>query len=113
MKNSRGAWSSKTLAVFAATTALSSPATLLAADPLKLSLGGFAEYYMVARTQKPLNHSPNSNNNQQKPRGFSMYWEDAEIWFSASTQLDNGVTVGYRVEMETRNADSGGPCSSG
>ncbi|MEZ5647669.1 MAG: porin [Alphaproteobacteria bacterium] len=37
-----------------------------------------------------------------------MYWEDAEIWFSASTQLDNGITVGYRVEMETRNRDFSG-----
>ncbi|MEZ5648738.1 MAG: porin [Alphaproteobacteria bacterium] len=110
MRKPRSAWSTKALAVFAATTALSSPATLLAADPLKLSLGGFAEYYMVARTQKPLNHHPGDPNinDQQKPRGFSMYWEDAEIWFSASTQLDNGVTVSYRVEMETRNADSSG-----
>ncbi|MEZ5648118.1 MAG: hypothetical protein R3E60_04100 [Alphaproteobacteria bacterium] len=82
---------------------LSSPATLLAADPLKLSLGGFVEYYMVARTQKPLNHVTSFvTPDQQKPRGFSMYWEDAEIWFSASTQLDNGVTVSYRVEMEIK-----------
>jgi len=77
-----------------------------AADPLKLSLGGFAEYYMVARIQKPLNGS--GNGDQQKPRGFQAYWEDVEIWFQASTQLDNGITVSYRMEMETRNQDSSG-----
>jgi hypothetical protein len=48
------------------------------------------------------------NGNSQKGRGFSMYWEDAEIWFSASTQLDNGITVGYRMELETRNRDASG-----
>ena len=37
-----------------------------------------------------------------------MYWEDAEIWFSASTQLDNSITVGYRMELETRNRDASG-----
>lgn len=82
-----------------------------AADPLKLSLGGFAEYYMVARTQKPLNQTSFPalfGDDQQKPRGFSTYWEDAEIWFQASTQLDNGITVSYRMEMETRNVDSSG-----
>jgi len=77
-----------------------------AADPLKLSLGGFAEYYMVARSQRPLNDD--NAGNSQKGRGFSMYWEDAEIWFSASTQLDNGITVGYRMELETRNRDASG-----
>jgi outer membrane protein OmpU len=77
-----------------------------AADPLKLSLGGFAEYYMVARSQRALNDD--GNGNSQKGRGFSMYWEDAEIWFSASTQLDNGITVGYRMELETRNRDASG-----
>lgn len=77
-----------------------------AADPLKLSLGGFAEYYMVARSQRPLNDD--GAGNSQKGRGFSMYWEDAEIWFSASTQLDNGITVGYRMELETRNRDASG-----
>ncbi len=82
-----------------------------AADPLKLSLGGFAEYYLVARTQKPLNDL--GDGNQQKPRGFSMYWEDAEIWFSAATQLDNGITVSYRLEVETRNADASGLTSGG
>ncbi|MEZ5648782.1 MAG: porin [Alphaproteobacteria bacterium] len=101
-------WPARTLVALTATTALASP--LYAADPLKLSLGGFAEYYMVALTQKPLNHHAfySGGNDQQKPRGFQMYWEDAEIWFSASTQLDNGVTVSYRVEMETRNADVSG-----
>lgn len=77
-----------------------------AADPLKLSLGGFAEYYLVARSQRPLNDD--GAGNSQKGRGFTMYWEDAEIWFSASTQLDNGVTVSYRMEMETKNADASG-----
>ena len=77
-----------------------------AADPLKLSLGGFAEYYMVARSQRALNDD--GAGNSQKGRGFSMYWEDAEIWFSASTQLDNGITVGYRMELETRNRDTSG-----
>ncbi len=82
------------------------PLSVQAADPLKLSLGGFAEYYMVARMQKPLNGD--ASGNQQKPRAFQMYWEDAEIWFSASTQLDNGVTVSYRLELETHNDDTSG-----
>lgn len=84
---------------------------ILAADPFKLSLGGFAEYYMVALVQKPLNNDQVGG--QQKARGFQMYWEDAEIWFSASTQLDNGVTVSYRMEMETRNADVSNPIDVG
>lgn len=61
---------------------------------------------MVARMQKPLNGD--ASGNQQKPRAFQMYWEDAEIWFSASTQLDNGVTVSYRMELETHNDDTSG-----
>ncbi|MEZ5648559.1 MAG: porin [Alphaproteobacteria bacterium] len=97
--------------ILVATSALSAvpfayPSSVQAADPLVLSIGGFAEYYMVVRTQKPLNNSREGT--QQKARGFSMYWEDAEIWFSAATQLDNGVTISYRLEMETRNGDQSG-----
>ena len=58
MANQSTTMAGVTKSLLLGTTALAAVAVApvaQAADPLKLSLGGFAEYYLVARSQRPLN----------------------------------------------------------
>lgn len=68
-----------------------------ASDGVKLSLGGFYRsaygFTFDDDSQGELGHDQNLD-------GFSA---DAEIFFMGETTLDNGVTVGARVEMEAES----------
>ncbi|HNB26861.1 MAG TPA: porin [Alphaproteobacteria bacterium] len=70
-----------------------------AADPVKLTVGGFFKeaYLIVAddNDQGQFGHDANTD-------GF---FNDAEIHFTGSTTLDNGLEVGARVELEGENDD--------
>jgi predicted porin len=71
---------------------LASPA--FAADGIKLGLGGFF------RTSVDVNIDDNGQNDLGHNRDASEVTSDAEIYFLGKTTLDNGLTVGARVELE-------------
>jgi predicted porin len=71
----------------------------MAADGIKLGVGGFfREAYMVTFDDD----SEGELGNERNTDGF---FNDAEIHFDGETTLDNGLTVGARVELEGENAD--------
>jgi predicted porin len=71
---------------------LSTPA--IAEEPIKLSVGGyFKEAYMVVIDDD----GEGERGNERNTDGF---FNDAEIHFTGSTLLDNGLEVGARVELE-------------
>ncbi|HVI87423.1 MAG TPA: porin [Dongiaceae bacterium] len=65
-----------------------------AADGIKLGLGGFF------KTSVDVNIDDNGQNDLGNNRDSSMVSSDAEIYFIGKTTLDNGLTVGTRVELE-------------
>lgn len=70
-----------------------------AAPPVKLSLGGiFNAAYMVVLDDDDEGEAGNEHNTD----GF---FQDAELRFSGSTTLDNGLEVGARVELEGETDD--------
>jgi predicted porin len=71
----------------------------MAADGVKLSVGGFFnEAYMATFDDD----SEGELGNERNTDGF---FNDAEIHFTGSTVLDNGLEVGARVELEGENDD--------
>jgi outer membrane protein OmpU len=74
--------------------------TAMAADGIKLGVGGFfREAYMVTFDDD----SEGELGNERNTDGF---FNDAEIHFTGSTVLDNGLEVGARVELEGEDDDS-------
>lgn len=75
-------------------TAILAPTGAMAADGIKLSVGGFfREAYMVVFDDDGEGELGNERNTD----GF---FNDAEIHFKGETTLDNGISVGARVELE-------------
>ena len=71
---------------------IASPA--FAADGIKLAVGGFfREAYLV-------NFDDDSEGEVGNERNTDGFFNDAEIHFKGETTLDNGLTVGARVELE-------------
>jgi len=69
-----------------------------ASEPVKLSLGGFMEYYVVGSNQDgDYTGSVNS---------FDVQGE-GEIYFKGSTVLDNGMTIGVMVQLENGTDNNG------
>jgi predicted porin len=76
---------------------IASPA--MAADGIKLAIGGyFKEAYMVVFDDDGEGEFGNEHNTD----GF---FNDAEVHFTGSTVLDNGLEVGARIELEGENDD--------
>jgi outer membrane protein OmpU len=75
---------------------VASPA--FAADGIKLGVGGyFKTAYMV-------NFDDNSDGEPGDNHSVDGVFSDAEVHFTGSTQLDNGLEVGARVELEGETA---------
>jgi hypothetical protein len=71
----------------------------MAADGVKLAVGGyFKEAYMVVFDDDDEGELGNERNTD----GF---FNDAEVHFTGETTLDNGLTVGARIELEGENDD--------
>ena len=65
-----------------------------AAEPIKLMVGGFfREAYMV-------NFDDDGEGELGNERNTDGFFNDAEIFFMGMTTLDNGLSVGARVELE-------------
>ncbi|NVK18676.1 MAG: porin [Methylocystaceae bacterium] len=81
--------------ILAGTTALVACAVITshanAADPIKLSLGGFAEAWVGYADQDTVGGNDYANVTVQ---------QDTEVYFRGSTKLDNGLTVGVNIDME-------------
>ncbi len=61
---------------------------------LKLGLGGYFDYFVAAVKQDDGVGQPG-----QGKRSFDIKRE-AEVWFTGSVKLENGLTVGARIELE-------------
>jgi hypothetical protein len=69
-----------------------------AADGIKLSLGGF---FRTAVLYNVDDHGKNDLGNKKYNDGI---FSDGEIYFLGKTTLDNGLTVGARVELEAEQS---------
>lgn len=73
-----------------------------AADPIKLSVGGFAGTWVVYSEQDDTFLGA-TESNAVDVKG------DAEVIFTGSTTLDNGLKVSFKTEMEAGGRDRGTP----
>ncbi|MBN2751903.1 MAG: porin [Rhodospirillaceae bacterium] len=74
--------------------------TAQASDPIKLSLGGYMEYWVAGASQDGDYRDGNRVNN------FDVQGE-SEIHFKGKTTLDNGMTIGVQVELEAGSNNNG------
>lgn len=65
--------------------------TAQASDPIKLSLGGYMEYWVAGANQDGDYATPVNS--------FDIQGE-SEVWFGGKTTLDNGMTIGVDVQLE-------------
>jgi outer membrane protein OmpU len=70
-----------------------------ASDGVKLDVGGFFQtVYQGVFDNKHDGHFGEGRN-------ADHFTHNAEVWFKGETTLDNGLTVGARIELEAENAD--------
>ena len=74
-------------------------APAIAADPVKIGVGGYYTFYAAGGYIEPM-YAINGTHTQY--RGFSFI-QEGEIHFIGQTKLDNGTTVGLTVEFEAWN----------
>lgn len=67
----------------------------MAADPIKITVGGYMQQYFNVGHHGGTG-TPPANVNYRTPN----YRYEGEIWFIGQTKLDNGTTVGVRIELE-------------
>jgi hypothetical protein len=73
-----------------------------AADGVKLEIGG--RYKGAAGIAPSEDFSPSSGVDEDDVRDY-VFKQDVEIYFLGETVLDNGLTVGARVELEGQTSD--------
>jgi outer membrane protein OmpU len=76
---------------------LAAPA--MAADPIKMGVGGYYTFFAVAGNIEG-SYALNGQSTQYK--GLSFY-QEGEIYFTGQTKLDNGTSIGVTVELEGWN----------
>jgi outer membrane protein OmpU len=77
-------------------------APAMAADPIKMGVGGYYTFYGAAGAIDPTNAF---NGTQTSYKGFAFI-QEGEIHFIGQTKLDNGTSVGLTVELEAWNPSS-------
>jgi porin-like protein len=80
-------------------------APAMAADPIKMGVGGYYQFYALAGGMEG-NYALNGTSLQFKGLQFI---QEGEIHFIGQSKLDNGTTVGVRVELEGWNPSAGSP----
>jgi outer membrane protein OmpU len=78
-------------------------APAMAADPIKIGVGGYYTFYAYGG-HIDSTYALNGSSTQYKGNAFL---QEGEIHFIGQTKLDNGTTVGLRVELEGWNANVG------
>lgn len=89
-----------------ATSAFSANAN--AAEPLKLQLGGYMDWYVAAVDQDDTVLNGDVARTATEVNTFDVVG-DGEIHFLGETTLDNGIKVGVQVELEGGNRSGGDP----
>ncbi len=74
-------------------------APAMAADPIKIGVGGYYQFFVTAGSIEG-SYALNGQSTQYK--GLSFY-QEGEIFFTGQTKLDNGTTIGLTVELEGWN----------
>jgi hypothetical protein len=79
-------------------------APAMAADPIKIGIAGYYEFFVQAGNIDPLiaQQSAASASNFTQFKSLSFY-QEGEIHFDGASKLDNGTTVGLHVELEGWN----------
>jgi hypothetical protein len=86
---------------------LAAPA--MAADPIKLELRGYFQF-MIAVGHVDRDTAGGTTNTNYEPEAFKY---EGEIWFTGTTKLDNGTSVGIRVELEGWSQNTGVSAANG
>ncbi len=74
-------------------------APAMAADPIKIGVGGYYQFYALAGSIEG-NYATNGTSVQYKGLQFI---QEGEIHFIGQSKMDNGTTIGLRVELEGWN----------
>jgi len=74
-------------------------APAMAADPIKMGVGGYYQFYALAG-QIEGNYATNGTSVQFRGTQFI---QEGEIHFIGQSKMDNGTTIGVRVELEAWN----------
>ena len=82
-------------------------APAMAADPIKIGVGGYYTFYAIAGG---IDSTYANNGTWAQYKGLN-FQQEGEIHFIGQTKLDNGTSVGIHVELEGWNPrqDVGGP----
>ncbi|SCA56368.1 conserved exported hypothetical protein [Candidatus Terasakiella magnetica] len=80
----------KLLVASTALVAFAAVSTAQAADPIKLSIGGYMQQYV--------GYSDNEDDNGAANYSEVGTYSVAEVYFRGSTKLDNGLTVGVNID---------------
>ncbi len=67
-------------------------ASAMAADPIRVTINGYYQWYFVVGGWDRL-----ANGDKGRTTGVR---QEGEIWFNGITKLDNGTNVGFRIELE-------------
>jgi hypothetical protein len=78
-------------------------APAMAADPIKIGVGGYYQFYAIAGGIEGV-YAPDGTSIQY--RGL-QFIQEGEIHFIGQSKLDNGTTVGLTVELEGWNPNPG------
>ena len=78
-------------------------APAMAADPIKVGVGGYYTFYAVANS---IESSYATNGSFTSYKGL-FFMQEGEIHFIGQTKLDNGTSVGVNVELEAWNPNAG------
>ncbi|WP_332054731.1 porin [Reyranella sp.] len=79
-------------------------APAMAADPIKMGVGGYYQFYALAGSMEGT-YATNGTWSQFKGIQFI---QEGEIHFIGQTKLDNGTSIGVRVELEGWNPSISG-----
>src|SRR5947208_12330111 len=71
-------------------------APAMAADPIKIGVGGYYQFFALAGGMEGV-YAPTGDSIQYKGLNFQ---QEGEIHFTGQSKLDNGTTVGITVELE-------------
>jgi outer membrane protein OmpU len=89
----------KLLVASTALVAFAAVSSAQAADPVKLSLGGYMEQWV--------GYASNDDNGTANNYTEVLNQADTEIYFTGSTKLDNGLTVGVVIQKEADRGNTG------
>jgi hypothetical protein len=77
--------------------------TAMAADPIKLELRGYFQF-MITAGHIDRDVSAAGAGQSYRPENFKY---EGEIWFTGTTKLDNGTSIGVRIELEGWSQNTG------